>query len=74
MKKNVNKIVKSGLCFIKTAKSGVIVLKGIKCCIITYQANDIICFTISVVGTAADLTSYIAKNFSNRKKVTRVAN
>jgi integral membrane sensor domain MASE1 len=36
--------------------------KGVTDCIISYKCNDMICFTVSVVGTVADLSGLIGGN------------
>ena len=55
---------------IKSGASGLMTAKGVKDCVVTYQCNDMICFTISVVGTTADVSNHICGNIPGLKKVT----
>lgn len=57
----------------KSVASGIMTAKGVKDCVVNYPCNDRVCFTISVLGTAADLTTHICGNIPLLKKVTPVA-
>lgn len=57
----------------KLVGSNMMSAKGVKDYLVKYQSNDMVCFTISVVGTAADLTIHICGNIPGLKKVTPVA-
>ena len=55
---------------VKSGASGLMTAKGVKDCVVTYQCKDMVCFTISVVGTTADLSNHICGNIPGLKKVT----
>ena len=55
---------------VKSGASGIMTAKGVKDCVVTYQCKDMVCFTISVVGTTADLSNHICGNIPGLKKVT----
>lgn len=55
---------------LKAGATGIMTAKGVKDCVVTYQCNDMICFTVSIVGTTADMTSFVCGNIPALKKVT----
>jgi hypothetical protein len=55
---------------VKSGASGLMTAKGVKDCVVTYQCNDMVCFTIFVVGTTADVSNHICGNIPGLKKVT----
>ena len=55
---------------VKSGASGLMTAKGVKDCVVTYQCKDMVCFTISVVGTTADVSNHICGNIPGLKKVT----
>jgi len=55
---------------VKSGASGLMTAKGVKDCVVTYQCNDMVCFTISVVGTSADVSNHICGNIPGLKQVT----
>lgn len=55
---------------VKSGASGLMTAKGLKDCVVTYQCNDMVCFTISVVGTTADVSNHVCGNIPVLKKVT----
>ena len=55
---------------VKSGASGLMTAKGVKDCVVTYQCQDMVCFTISVVGTTADVSNHICGNIPGFKKVT----
>ena len=55
---------------VKSGASGIMTAKGVKDCVVTYQCKDMVCFTISVVGTTADISSHICGNIPVLNKVT----
>lgn len=55
---------------VKSGASGAMTAKGVKDCVVSYQCNDMVCFTVSVVGTGADVSTYICGNIPVLKKVT----
>ena len=55
---------------IKSSASGAMTARGVKDCVVSYQCNDMVCFTISVVGTTADVSNHICGNIPGLKKVT----
>lgn len=57
---------------VKSGASGVMTAKGVKDCVVTYQCNDMICFTISVVGTTADVGNHLCGNIPALKQVTPI--
>jgi len=57
---------------VKSGASGIMTAKGVKDCVVTYQCNDMVCFTISVVGTTADVTNHIFGNIPVLNKVTPI--
>jgi hypothetical protein len=58
---------------VKSGASGIMTAKGVKDCVVTYQCNDMVCFTISVVGTGADVANHICGNVPGLNKVTPIA-
>lgn len=57
---------------IKSGASGIMTATGVKDCVVSYQCNDMVCFTISVVGTTADVSNIICGNIPGLKVVTPV--
>lgn len=57
---------------VKSGASGLMTAKGVKDYVVTYQCNGMICFTISVIGTTADVSNHICGNIPGLKKVTPV--
>ena len=55
---------------LKSGANGVMTAKGVKDCVVSYQCNDMVCFTVSVIGTTADVGSHICGNIPGLKKVT----
>lgn len=55
---------------VKSGASGIMTAKGVKDCVFIYQCNDMVCFTISVIGTTADVSNHICGNTPGFKKVT----
>jgi len=55
---------------VKSGASGVMTAKGVKDCVVSYRCNDMVCFTVSVVGTTADISNHICGNIPGLKKVT----
>lgn len=55
---------------VKSGASGLMTAKGVKDCVVSYQCNDMVCFTISVIGTTADVGNQICGNIPILKKVT----
>lgn len=53
---------------VKSGASGIMTAKGVKDCVISYQCNDMVCFTVSVVKTTTDVS-----NIPGLKKVTPLA-
>lgn len=47
---------------IKSSASGAMTARGVKDCVVSYQCNDMVCFTISAIGTAADIGNHICGN------------
>ena len=43
----------------KRTGSAMMTIKGVKDCVVTYRCNDMICFTVSAVGTTADVGNWI---------------
>lgn len=58
---------------IKSGASGLMIAKGVKDCVVSYQCNDMVCFTVSIVGTTADISNHICGNIPVLKKVTPLA-
>ncbi len=58
---------------VKLGASGLMTAKGVKDCVVAYQCNDMICLTISSIGTTADIGNHICGNIPRLKKVTPVA-
>ncbi len=58
---------------VKLGASGIMTVKGVKDCVVLYQCNDMVCFTVSVVGTTADVSNHICGNIPGLKKVTPLA-
>lgn len=58
---------------IKSGATGVMTAKGVTDCVVSYQCNDMICFTVSVVGTTADVTNHVCGYMLGLKQVTPVA-
>lgn len=56
----------------KTTGSLVMTVKGVKDCVVTYQCNDLICFTVSAVGTTADVGNFICGHMPGLKQYTGV--
>ena len=54
----------------KTTGSLTMTAKGVKDCVVTYQCNDLICFTVSAVGTTADVGNLICGNMPGLKQYT----
>lgn len=59
---------------VKSGVSGIMTARGVKDCVVSYQCKDMVCFTVSVVGTTADVTNHICGNIPGLKKVTPIAN
>jgi hypothetical protein len=57
---------------IKTGVNGAMAAKGVKDCVVSYQCNDMICFTVSVVGTTADVGNLVCGNIPGLTNVTPV--
>jgi hypothetical protein len=57
---------------VKSGASGIMTAKGVKDCVVSYQCNDMVCFTVSMVGTGADIGNHICGNIPGLKKVTPV--
>ena len=55
---------------VKSGANGILTAKGVKDCVVSYQCNDMVCFTVSVVGTTADISNHICGNIPGLKKVT----
>ena len=55
---------------VKSGASGIMTAKGVKDCVVSYQCSDMVCFTVSVVGTTADVSNHICGNIPGLKKVT----
>ena len=55
---------------VKSGASGIMTAKGVKDCVVSYQCNDMVCFTVSMVGTTADVSNHICGNIPGLKKVT----
>lgn len=49
---------------VKTSTNGAMVAKGVKDCVVSYQCNDVVCLTVSAVGTAADLGGMVSGNIA----------
>jgi len=58
---------------VKSGASGIMTAKGVKDCVVSYQCNDMVCFTVSVVVTTADVSNHICGNIPGLKKVTPLA-
>ena len=58
---------------VKSGASGIMTAKGVKDCVVSYQCNDMVCFTVSMVGTTADVSNHICGNIPVLKKVTPLA-
>ena len=58
----------------KSGASGIMTAKGVKDCVVSYQCNDMVCFTVSVVGTTADVSNHICGNIPGLKKSDTVNN
>lgn len=58
---------------VKSGASGIMTAKGVKDCVVSYQCNDMVCFTVSVIGTTADISNHVCGNIPGLKKVTPVA-
>lgn len=58
---------------VKSGASGIMTAKGVKDCVVSYQCNDMVCLTVSVIGTTADISNHICGNIPGLKKVTPVA-
>jgi hypothetical protein len=58
---------------VKTATNGLMAAKGVKDCVVSYQCNDLICFTVSAVGTTADIGNFVCGNVPGLKKAAPVA-
>ena len=58
---------------VKSGASGIMTAKGVKDCVVSYRCNDMVCFTVSVVGTTADISNHICGNIPGLKKVTPLA-
>ena len=56
--------------YVTSGASGIMTAKGVKDCVVSYQCNDMVCFTVSVVGTTADVSNFICGNIPGLKKVT----
>ena len=56
----------------KTTGSLTMTAKGVKDCVVTYQCNDLICFTVSAVGTTADVGNLICGHMPGLKQYTAV--
>jgi len=48
-------------------------VKGVKDCVVSYKCNDIVCFTVAVVGTPADVSNHICGNIPSLNKVILLA-
>jgi len=57
---------------VKSGASGIMTAKGVKDCVVTYQCNDMVCFTVSLVGTTADVSNHICGNIPGLKKFTPI--
>ena len=55
---------------VKSGASGIMTAKGVKDCVVSYQCKDMVCFTVSMVGTGADISNHICGNIPVLKKVT----
>ena len=58
---------------IKSGANGIMTARGVKDCLVSYQCNDMICFTVSVVGTTADVSNHICGNLPVLKSVSPFA-
>lgn len=58
---------------LKFGASEIMTAKGVKDCVVSYQCNDMVGFTVSVIGTTTDLSNHICDNIPGLKKVTLVA-
>jgi len=58
--------------YLKAGSNGIMTVKSVKDCVVTYQCKDMICFTVSVVGTTADISSQIYGSIPSLKKVTPI--
>ena len=56
----------------KTTGSLTMTVKGVKDCVVTYQCNDLICFTVSAVGTTADVGNLICGHTPGLKRYTGI--
>ena len=52
---------------IRAAGSGAMAARGITDCIVAYQCNDILCLSVSAIGTAADVGGMICGNIPGVK-------
>ena len=55
---------------VKSGASGLMTAKGVKDCVVSYQCNDMVCFTVSAIGTTADISNQVCGNIPGLKKVT----
>ena len=52
---------------VKSGASGIMTAKGVKNYVVSYRCNDMICFTVSVVGITADVSNHICGNIPGLK-------
>jgi len=58
---------------VKSGASGIMTAKGVKDCVVSYQCNDMVCFTVSAIGTTSDISNHVCGNIPVLKKVTPLA-
>ena len=56
----------------KRTGSAMMTIKGVKDCVVTYRCNDMICFTVSAVGTTADVGNWICRHTPGLKQYTGI--
>lgn len=57
---------------VKSSVNAGMFAKGAYDCVVSYQCNDMVCLTISAIGTTADLGSFVCGNVPFLKKATPV--
>ena len=55
---------------VKSLSSGMMAARGVRDCIVSYQSNDMVCLTVSVVGTTADVSNMICGKIPGLKNLT----